>query len=143
MILVLEDEEWRRAFFMEKMGVPEQNITKYPDDLCLHAEMITDAGGAIEAIYLDHDLGVRVQDPYPRDVTGVDAARRLATLGIPCRYVVHSMNPVGAEHICATLRDAGLNVQRIPFGDLLQQHGWNVPLLDAYCGGGADPGETA
>lgn len=42
------------------------------------------------------------------DETGVDLARWMAAEGIlPAKITVHSMNPVGAAEIAATLRDAG------------------------------------
>jgi hypothetical protein len=52
------------------------------------------AAGGVEAISLDHDLRDFRQDPYPREVTGMDVVRwMVANKVFPKVINVHSFNP--------------------------------------------------
>jgi hypothetical protein len=130
MILVLEDEDWRREFFRQKLGVPDANITADPQALVQMLQDRIDAGVGVDAIYLDHDLGIKVMDPYPREVTGRDAAYALSRIKYPCDYIIHSLNPPGAQAMALTLGSVGLRVRRTPFYDLLAL--WGAPV--SYAG---------
>ncbi len=62
-----------------------------------------------DVISLDYDLG---------GANGNDVAMRLAELPVPARpshVIIHSMNPVGAQRIAATLRTAGIPSYVQPF----------------------------
>ncbi len=52
------------------------------------------ATGGVEAVSLDHDLNEFRQDPYPREVTGMDVVRwMIANRVFPKVVNVHSFNP--------------------------------------------------
>lgn len=127
MILVLEDEDFRRRFFAEKLAVTADCIFLDPGALVERVQSLKDRGVDPEdvTIFLDHDLGLKVQDPYPREITGYDAAKALAEIGWPCRYVIHSINPVGSQRMVQAL--AALRVERIPFFTLAERAGWIIP----------------
>ena len=107
---LLEDEQYRIDFFRER-GVPASNVFLWPEQLVASVEQ-TD--GPV-VVFLDHDLGLRVYDPYPREVTGADAAEGLAKLGRPGVYVVHSLNDAGARRMVGHLMEIkGAKVARVP-----------------------------
>lgn len=125
---VLEDEPFRRDFFVS-IGVDASRIFDHPDRF-IEAVQARDASqDSTLTIFLDHDLGCYVYEPYKRELTGHDAARALTALRIPCRYIVHSINPAGAMRIAQTLASAGLKVQRVPVFRLMSEHGRSVPML--------------
>lgn len=132
---VLEDEKWRVDFFV-KIGVPRERIFRDPRGLldALADRDMTQDGSLV--IYLDHDLGLKVYEPYPREVTGMDAVRMLIAQDVRAQYVIHSINPVGSIRMEYELRSAGLSVQRIPINVLMKQHGAEIPLLDDIDTGG-------
>lgn len=131
MILVLEDEEWRAQFFREKIGaqIVTNNQTALLGALLVHLPEVTQ-------VYLDHDLGLRVQDPYPREVTGYDCACAIESLVREGRvdlshveFVIHSLNPSGASRIALALTAAGLKVRRTPMHDLMALHGADIVTM--------------
>jgi len=125
---VLEDEPFRRDFFVS-LGIDPSRIFDHPDRF-IEAVQARDASqDDTLTIFLDHDLGCYVYEPYKRELTGHDAARAMTALRVPAQYIVHSINPAGATRIALTLQSAGLRVQRVPIFDLMRQHGRNVPVL--------------
>lgn len=74
--------------------------------------------------YLDHDLGDESGDPRSEDpdgMTGLDVARWIAANRTDLRIVVHSMNQPAATRMAGVLRDAGVEVEVVPFTALLAQ----------------------
>lgn len=70
-----------------------------------------------DVVCLDHDLGGQ-QMVESHEGTGYHVAQAIAKepawhLG---RVIVHSWNPEGARRMAEKLREAGLDVVRIPFG---------------------------
>lgn len=80
----------------------------------VHKTLVPRRFTGFDVVSFDHDLGpegdaydaIRIIDPknFPRDTI----------------YIVHSMNPVGANNIRGLLEGYGLKVRVIPFGNMLQ-----------------------
>lgn len=72
------------------------------------------AAGGVEAISLDHDLEDFRQDPYPREVTGMDVVRWMIANGVFPRVInVHSHNSDRAKwmaHDLAVAAPEGVRV---------------------------------
>jgi len=65
------------------------------------------AAGGVEAISMDHDLEDFRQDPYPREVTGMDVVRwMIANSVFPKVINVHSFNPDRARDMVRDLMAA-------------------------------------
>lgn len=137
MILVLEDEQWRRDFFAKHMGV--ERFFLLPNELVVALEA---HGADVKQVFLDHDLGVvepvdasTLWPALTREVTGRDACDGIVRLSREAdlshiEFIIHSLNPPGAEAMARTLKSAGLKVRRVPFYDLIQAHNYGVVLLD-------------
>lgn len=112
---LLEDEQYRIDFFRE-CGVPAANVFLWPEQLVAAVE---NADGPV-VVFLDHDLGLRLYEPYPREVTGTDAAEALERLEKPGAYIVHSLNFSGAQRMVGHLaRIPNARVARVPMDNLL------------------------
>jgi len=111
-VLVVEDDagrlDWFRARFprMDSTDVPAIAI----EWLCLHA---------YTSLFLDQDLGRG--DAVGRDVSTWLASHRGVNPDV--RIFVHSMNPVSAEKMVRELRAADRSVQRLPFSEMVADHG--------------------
>lgn len=125
---VLEDEDWRVQFFV-KIGVPRERIFREPKALLEAVSARDPAMDESLVIFLDHDLGLKVYEPYPRELTGMDAVDMLIAQQVPAQYVIHSINPAGSQRMAMALIRAGMRVQRVPVNALMEQHGYSVPLL--------------
>ena len=114
-ILVVEDDESRCAWFQEKFA--ETNL-----DLTCNVQQAFEWLGVwdYDVILLDHDL---IEDHYFSEVedderTGYAVAAWLATHPDSQRdatIIVHSLNFTGADRMLETLREAGREVEHIPF----------------------------
>lgn len=114
---LLEDEQYRIDFFRER-GVPAANVFLWPEQLVSAVEQ---ADRPI-VVFLDHDLGLRLYEPYPREVTGADAAEGLAKLGRPGVYIVHSLNDAGARRMVGHLLEIkGAMVARVPMNAMFSR----------------------
>ena len=128
LILVLEDETYRVDFFRDKFA--PALITADPRVL---VERLRERAPEVATVYLDHELGIMEYTPYPRELTGRDAAsaidRMVRAEGFDLshvEFVIHSMNPPGAARIALALTSAGLRVRRVPFFDLARAHGMEI-----------------
>ncbi len=102
--LVVEDCPERDAVLRRRLAGYDTFIARSYDEAvaCLRAR-------SFDVVSLDYDLG---------GANGNDVAMRLAELSVPARpshVVIHSMNPVGAQRIAATLRTAGIPSYVQPF----------------------------
>lgn len=107
-VLILDDEQGRHDVFDVWL---EEHAVK-------HAYSVQSAvafmfNTKFDVVFLDHDLG----EGRP---TGYEIAKWMATemskTKWPGLVVIHSLNPFGAERMHSTLREAGFNVQKVPFG---------------------------
>ncbi len=114
-VLIVEDDETRCTWFRERLPGRQLDVT-------------CDARTAIswllerdyEAVFLDHDL---VEEHYFSDQrdderTGYAVARWLADNPTSQRdslIIIHSLNYEGAGRMLAALRDAGRDVEHVPF----------------------------
>lgn len=115
-VFVLEDEDYRLDFFAERFGIPRTQMFRHPDDLVRAVQAVE---GAV-LVFLDHDLGLRIWEPYPREITGADAAKALAEIGRPGAYLVHSLNLAGAQRMVGHLvQIPNAAVRRVPVTDLM------------------------
>ena len=111
-VLVVEDDagrlDWFRAHF------PGMDATDDPtvaiEWLSLHK---------YTSLFLDQDLG-------HGDAVGRDVSTWLGShhgVNPDVRIFVHSMNPVSAEKMVRELRAADRSVQRLPFSEMVADHG--------------------
>ncbi len=120
-ILILEDSEDRNTWFRKKF------IGKNVD----FAYTATQANKLLETnlydvIFLDHDLAeehyVAMYAVVDTDLigTGVDTAKFMAEnkCSPKAQIIVHSLNTVGSQNIFAILKDAGYNVEKVPYLEL-------------------------
>lgn len=71
-----------------------------------------------DVVFLDHDLGGEENVESDSKNTGAEVCRWVSMHPGNCadtRFIIHSLNPVGAMEMERLLRDAGLKVVRIPF----------------------------
>jgi CheY-like chemotaxis protein len=104
-ILILEDEQYRRDMFAEKLA--DHDLT-FALDAPTAIERLS--GERFDAIFLDHDLGPNAGD-------GQDVARHIAG-NVPLAPLVwiHSFNPSGAAAMSAILTEGGVRSVQRPFG---------------------------
>lgn len=116
-ILILDDDEKRQEAFEKRFR---------GNDL-VHAFTSAQAivalanGVKFDLVFLDHDLGEKVCEPYPHEITGDDVAHWMVaslTLDqVPDQIVIHSWNPDGAKRMFERLHDAGFNAVINKFRD--------------------------
>jgi len=97
--------------------------------LCSDAVIVETSLEAISAIgskswdivFLDHDLGGEQFIDSGRKDTGAEVARWIVKNKPKIDLiVVHSYNPDGAENMRSLLSQAGYNVKKIPFSNLMK-----------------------
>tara|TARA_Y100000310_G_scaffold328692_1_gene397231 strand:- start:2526 stop:2897 length:372 start_codon:yes stop_codon:yes gene_type:complete len=72
--------------------------------------------------FLDHDLGGEQFVESGREDTGAGVARWIVENKPKIDLIiVHSYNPDGAENMRSLLSQAGYNVKKIPFSDLMKR----------------------
>jgi CheY-like chemotaxis protein len=101
--LVLEDNYWRMVQFRNLLGSSTKIVSKAPAAIRELQQQ------QFDLVCLDHDLGID-------SGTGNDVAVYLAEAKYAGRVVIHSWNAVASQRMEQTLRDAGVKVERIPFG---------------------------
>lgn len=116
-ILVLDDDEQRHEIFAKRL---RGNEVKHVFTSSQAIEALQNAFLApFDLAYLDHDLGEKINDPYPREVTGDDVARwmvmELPIERRPKQIIIHSWNPDGARRMANRLYEAGFHVRREEF----------------------------
>lgn len=121
-VLVIEDEEHRRAWFRERFA--DAHITADVDEAIAWLQE-----REYDALFLDHDLGEKIYagSDEPRPGVGRDVAEWLVRnprVAPSMPIVVHSMNAVAADKIHAALVHAGRPVQRVPFSVLFTDEEW-------------------
>ncbi len=113
-ILFLDDDPKRHDLFRrETIGHSVEHV-----HTVFGARVALDAGGVFDLACLDHDLGGH-QMVDPGEDTGHAVAKYIAEMSPekrPRHVLVHSFNPAGAVAMCWTLRNAGVSVVQIPFG---------------------------
>lgn len=119
-VLVLDDQRERHTILEHRLlADPHISVVHtYTATEC--CEILNAAVAPFDVAYLDHDLGERVFDPYPREVTGYDVACHIKAMPKatrPKRVIVHSVNSDGALRMISKLRDVyeWWEVQWIPF----------------------------
>ena len=103
-VLIVEDCAERDAVLRRRFVGYDVTIARSYDEAVAHLQE-----AYFDVVSLDYDLG---------GANGNDVAMRLAELSVPARpshVVIHSMNPVGAQRIAATLRTAGIPSYVQPF----------------------------
>lgn len=116
-VLFLDDMEDRHKIFKEKYQ-KQFNITHVFDYNACISEL---RAQKFEMVFLDHDLSLESIMCDPDDVsekTGTDVALHIIETFDPKDapgFVIHSLNPHGAERMRNLLSDAGFSVSKIPF----------------------------
>jgi DNA-binding NtrC family response regulator len=111
-VLFLDDDDARhRAFRYESIGLAVDAVHT-ADQACRALD-----ARRYRVVLLDHDLAD--QHYAGLHQSGLGVARHL--VGLPGHMrpdwtVVHSLNPAGADAMVSTLKSAGLQVVRAPFG---------------------------
>lgn len=103
--LIVEDCPERDAELRRRLAGYAVMIARSYDEAVVELRAAT-----FDVVSLDYDLG---------GPNGNDVAMFLARLPVPQRphvVIVHSMNPVGAQRIVATLGTAGISTIVRPFG---------------------------
>jgi len=114
-ILIVEDDELRRAWFRERLSGSELDMTC---DVPTAVSWLADRD--YEAVLLDHDLAEEhyLSDAHDDERTGYAVARWLAA-HTDCQrdalIVIHSLNFAGAKRMLAVLHDAGRDAEYVPF----------------------------
>lgn len=101
--LVLEDNYWRMIQFRNLLGSSTKIVSKAP------AAIRELQRQHFDLICLDHDLAID-------SGTGHDVAVHLAKNKYSGRVLIHSWNASASQRMEQTLRDAGVRVERVPFG---------------------------
>lgn len=117
-IFILEDSIERIKMFRKKLS--KHSVT-YCDDVETSKEILQK--NKFDIIFFDHDLDHRVFVSSSEPNTGYQLAKWIAneTDLVFEKVIVHSMNPVGAEHIKKEALKFSDNVQKIIFPILIQQ----------------------
>lgn len=117
-VLVLEDWIDRLKKFREWYKAEHDYVEATTAD---EARRLLAAGPRFDVMFLDHDLA---EEHYEgKGMDGEDtgfAVCRYITDSMPIAerprtFIVHSLNPVGAERMVKHLSTAGLNVYRVPY----------------------------
>ncbi|MBC7931965.1 MAG: hypothetical protein H7Z38_15510 [Rubrivivax sp.] len=114
-VLIVEDDETRCSWFRERLQGRQLDVTC---DVRTAIRWLAERD--YEAIMLDHDLA---EEHYLSDIsdderTGYAVARWLAdnpTSQRDALIIIHSLNYEGARRMLAVLRDAGREVEHVPF----------------------------
>jgi CheY-like chemotaxis protein len=114
-VLIVEDDETRCAWFRERLHGMQLDITC---DARTAIGWLTDR--EYVAVLLDHDLAEEhyFSDSRDDERTGYAVARCLAdnpTLQRDALIIIHSLNYAGAHRMVTVLRDAGRDVEHLPF----------------------------
>lgn len=98
-ILILDDDDFRHQVFAENLTGHSVTHTRNS------AEFFNALGKEqFDIVFLDHDLGDIVFDPYKREITGTHVAQGMVDKldKIP-KCVIHSWNPSGAQRMRSIL----------------------------------------
>lgn len=106
-ILILEDSSERIKTF--KKNLYQHDLFFY--DNVEEAKEAVELLGPFDIYFLDHDLDDRVYVDSNEENTGYQFAKFLVEKNIKAEFYVHSLNPVGADNICAVLKEC----IKIPF----------------------------
>lgn len=120
-ILILEDSSERNNWFGKKLignAVDFAYTASQANKFLQEKEY--------DVIFLDHDLAeehyVAMHAVVDTELigTGVDTAKFIVenSSSPKAQIIVHSLNTVGSQNIFAILKDAGYNVERIPYLEL-------------------------
>lgn len=121
-IFVLDDDERRHRWFRKRFTQDEIDITDQIDEA---KDLLSK--NKYDAIFLDHDLipeHYEAQDKHDDERTGMAIAMFLAeqkTLQRSAKMFVHTRNPDGALRMASLLREAGRDVEYVPFPMLEQR----------------------
>lgn len=121
-IFVLDDDERRHRWFRKRFTQDEIDIT---DQIEEAKEFLSKH--KYDAIFLDHDLipeHYEAQDKHDDERTGMAIAFFLADnsmLQRSAKIFVHTRNPDGALRMASRLREAGRDVEYVPFPMLEQR----------------------
>lgn len=121
-IFVLDDDERRHRWFRKRFTQDEIDITDQIDEAKDWLSKNT-----YDAIFLDHDLipeHYEAQEKHDDNRTGMAIAFFLAQnskLQRAAKIFVHTRNPDGALRMASELREAGRDVEYVPFPMLEQR----------------------
>lgn len=112
-ILILEDDQNRIQFFKNKLKKHDVYFFDNVKDAISAVELME----AFETFFLDHDLDDRIYVDSNEENTGFQFAKYLAEKEVEAQFIIHSMNPQGAQNIKNMLPSASV----IPFSTLLKK----------------------
>lgn len=125
-VFFLDDEKERHLGFKKKVKEVNDDIKKYSYKNLPYSSVevfyIYDgeeakkhlSSSTYDVIMLDHDLGFG----YNQEITGYDVCKAIVEnyeLHKKSNFIVHSLNPVGAENMSKILKSYSLNVSVLPY----------------------------
>ena len=114
-VLFLDDMSSRWFAFYDRLKAPDVTLLRAKNA----EEAITYLNeGDFDYVFLDHDLDPGAYVGKPQEKTGMDVVHFIvhhAHAFKGTKFIVHSLNEAARERMCASLIDAELNAEIVPF----------------------------